>query len=496
MVGREPAPADETAPSEAPGAPRYLWYYGLEAAPFRASIDPGAVWLAPAHRAVLSTLTAAITADDGLFLLTGDIGTGKTSLAHRLAETLSHAGALVGYVCRPGLDLEDFRETVLAAFQVDGQPRTRGALISSLQDLLDRAAAMRGKAVIVIDEAQNLSPRLFQEIREVLALAASRRDAGLAVLLVGHTTLATRFAADPNTPAVRAAYTLPGLSAEEVASYIRHALAAAGSSAEIFSAAAVREIASLSLGAPGAINIIADRALLMGEARGVRPIQRAIIQHCCKTPASPSLEENGWRRAHAPVRQLGLRWSRMTHSPGRRRIVLVSALLIGILATGAQLSARSWLTWPWHEALDEPSTSTSAASYARAPANPQDQRSPDSADAPARAVVPSGSSTAPVLPSPAERAPSPVAAAGTTVSAAAEGTPPLPPGPVRAVSASSREVRSTPVERATPTRRSPEAPPAPSPASQQVEAPSDGPDPSAVIDWLVRESSSGRRDSR
>jgi general secretion pathway protein A len=503
MVTREPAPEDATAPSETPGAPRYLSFYGLETPPFRASVAPAALWLAPAHEAVLATLTAAIRNSPGLFLLTGDIGTGKTSLANRLSEALARSGTRIGHVCRPGLDLADFGEAVLAAFDVPGDAHTREGFAVAIQDLLDRAAARQRKVLLVVDEAQGLSPRLLQEIRELTAPDVRGRS-GLSVLLVGHTDLATRLSQGPDALAVRAACALPPLSPDEVASYIRHALTAAGCADEVFTAAATREIASLSRGAPGAINIIGDRALLMGETRGVRPIQRAIIQDCCRTPASLTLERTASRREHRAVPLWSGRWSAaVAHSPGRRRVVLVVVLLTGIVATGARLSAPSWLTWPRHDSLDEPATRSSTGSAGMNPSDggPARQSLPARGDTTGRAVEPSAPAgpSSPAVPPPALRArrpapsaPSPMAATPDPADAVAS----LPAKPVRSVDPGHDiPARSVPPE--TLSSNLAEAPATPRTANRRAEVQAEGPDPSAVIDWLVRESASpGRHGSR
>ncbi len=494
MRAWELAPLSETAPSDTPGAHRYLSFYRLQAPPFRASADPGMLWLGKAQRAALTTLTAAIRDGDGLFLLTGDIGTGKTSLANRLSEELGEAGMLVGSVRRPGLDSLDFLQAVLAAFNMAREIHTRTDFVVAFQELLDRAGSADRKVLLVVDEAQGLSPQLLREIRDLPALQIAGRHR-LAVLLVGHTELGAKLSKDPQAAArqrIAAACSLAPLSPDEVASYIRHALATAGSDDEVFSAPAVGEIASLSRGAPGAINIICDRALLMGAARGARPITPSIIQDCCRTPASPGQESARLRRTRKPVRRLTpIRGGRIRSHRSRPRLGLALGLLAtGLLVIGAQFLSPSWLAWLWHDSTGRSSAHPSGPSSE--PDNAAAEKVAQAAEATEARVPPAD---------PALRA----------QERALEELPASPAAPADASPVEAKPTLSTRVKRAKATdasyrdssaRREAGATPAfpqadvserPSPNDRPRETRAEAPDPSAVIDWLVRESSPGRR---
>src|SRR5687767_7278450 len=100
------------------GPDRHLPFYGLTAPPFQSGADPARLWLGDAHRAIVETLTRAIRDGNGIAILTGDAGTGKTSLAQRLIATLGPGGISVGRVSSPGQAPSDFYEAVLSAYGV------------------------------------------------------------------------------------------------------------------------------------------------------------------------------------------------------------------------------------------------------------------------------------------------------------------------------------------------------------------------------------------
>jgi len=494
MRAWELAPLSETAPSDTPGAHRYLSFYSLQAPPFRASADPRMLWLGKAQYAALTTLTAAIRDGDGLFLLTGDIGTGKTSLANRLSEGLGEAGMLVGSVRRPGLDPLDLLQAVLAAFNVAPEIHTKADFVVAFRELLDRAGSAHRKVLLVVDEAQGLSPQLLQEIRELPALQTAGRHR-LAVLLVGHTELGAKLSEEPQAGArqrIAAACSLAPLSPDEVASYIRHALATAGSDDEVFNTPAVREIASLSRGAPGAINIICDRALLMGAARGARPITPSIIQDCCRTPASPGRGSARSSRTRTPVRLLTLSWGgRITSDRARPRLGFVLGLLAAaLLVIGAQFLSPPWLEWLWQDSTSR----SSAHSTSQSPG----QNNAAAAET-AQVAEATEASVAPAEPAfrAQERAPEELPASpAARADASSVGAKPTLPARVKRAKATDASYQGAPARReasATPAFPQADVSGMPSSKDRPRETRPEAPDPSAVIDWLMRESSPGRR---
>ena len=245
---------------------------------------------------------------NGIALLTGDAGTGKTSLAQRLIAMLGPAGISVGRVSSPGQAPSDFFEAVLSAYGVRRPVHDKDTFAACIRDVLARAAARGDKVLLVVDEAQGLGHELLREVGDLSALAAASGHP-LVILLVGETRL-TAALQDDRHAALReriiARCAVPPLGPDEVGAYVRHYLDAAGAVTEVFSPEAIRTIASLSRGAPGAINIIGDRALLVGRARRARPITEAIVSDCGRSPGSPSAAAADFDRS-SPRATLGAR---------------------------------------------------------------------------------------------------------------------------------------------------------------------------------------------
>ena len=203
---------------------------------------------------------------------------------------LGPAGISVGRVSSPGHAPSDFFEAVLSAYGVRRPVHDKDTFAACIRDVLARAAARGDKVLLVVDEAQGLGHELLREVGDLSVLAAASGHP-LVILLVGETRL-TAALQDDRHAALReriiARCAVPPLGPDEVGAYVRHYLDAAGAVTEVFSPEAIRTIASLSRGAPGAINIIGDRALLVGRARRARPITEAIVSDCGRSPGSPS----------------------------------------------------------------------------------------------------------------------------------------------------------------------------------------------------------------
>ena len=337
-----PSPHDAALAVDLPALERHLPFYGLASAPFRAGVDPGRLWLGPQQRALLDTLAGTIREREGIVLLTGDVGTGKTTLAQRLVSALGRPGFAVGWVSSPGTASSDFFEAVLSAYGVRQPAQNRDAFAAAFERVLARAGAAGDRVLLVVDEAQGLSDEVLDEIGPLAAMA-SGRGGSLVILLVGETRLDAALGRDRHAglrERVVARSTVPALSADEVGAYVRHCLDAAGAVTDVFDANAIRRVAALSAGAPGTINIICDRALLAGRAQRARPISAAVVDECYPEPG-----------ARAPKPAARQPWTRRPVSfppaPRRRGRVYVTAAATVLLVTGAP-----YLAW-WVIGLDD-----------------------------------------------------------------------------------------------------------------------------------------------
>jgi general secretion pathway protein A len=272
-----PGPGELGGP---PDPPAYLAHYDLRAVPFPARAAAGALWLGPARRAPLDELADAARRGSGVLVLTGDAGSGKTSLASALAHLLGDGTALVARAGSFGPEPADLFAAVARACGVAGAPENREDFHAALTPLLDRASAAGRTVLLILDEAQRLGHHLLREVQE-LSLVGSERGRRLVILLVGQPELDAalgdaRHAALARRIAARCA--LEPLTADEVGDYVRHCLRAAGTRHDIFGADAVREIARLSRGIPARIGALADQALLTGQRRGARVLRRHSVE--------------------------------------------------------------------------------------------------------------------------------------------------------------------------------------------------------------------------
>jgi general secretion pathway protein A len=258
----------------------YLSYYGLRAEPFPANADQKFLWLGRTHRVVLAMLMAAIRQSDGIFLLTGDVGAGKTSLASGLIDGLSDEGFVIGRVPNPGSESSDFYQTVANAYAIRGTCQSKAAFVPHFLQLLRSAGASQKKVLLIIDDAHNLSHELLRAIGDFSTIATALGHA-LAIVLVGQNDLNTTLSEEQHTDLRRritARCAVDSLTPDEVGEYIRHCLKIAGAEDGVFSDDAIPVIASISQGAPGLINTICKDALLTGFGRQARVIDREIIE--------------------------------------------------------------------------------------------------------------------------------------------------------------------------------------------------------------------------
>ncbi|PYR29439.1 MAG: hypothetical protein DMF92_11790 [Acidobacteria bacterium] len=305
---RSPAPAlTDTRP--------YETFYGLNEQPFDLSSDPKFLYHSVSHDRVAEELLGAIRARDGIVVLTGGIGTGKTTVCHAVLELLDRR-TLTSFVLDPFVAVEDLLKTVLVDFGVisrDDLARGRLAQASradlsvTLREFLKSLAALQAFAVVIIDEAQNLPIDVLQQI---CALADVADDQPLRqVVLVGQPNL-LRLLRRPEFRVLDGRIVhceLEPLAEDEITEYITHRLAVAGSNARVeFSDRAVERVYDLSEGVPRVINLLCDRALIFGHLASASVIERAAIDKAAhQLGLARTLTRVGWA-ARAAMAALAL----------------------------------------------------------------------------------------------------------------------------------------------------------------------------------------------
>jgi type II secretory pathway predicted ATPase ExeA len=259
------------------GRSPYLSYYGLHVEPFQQNLDPRFLWIGERSGGALAALKSGVRENKGLLLLTGDVGTGKTTLTNALIEALSDE-VDVAKIPYPRLDPLDFFRVLATAYSLTAPVGSREMFLVALERFLSQAAVKARSVLLVVDEAQSLSPELFEEI---WSLAATARAVN--VLLVGQTELKamlSRAEAAGGGPRVAITRTIDPLAAGEVGAYIEHRLRVAGATQTPFGPDAIHAIFALSRGIPRVINAICDLALLSGCERGLPTIDSETIRNC------------------------------------------------------------------------------------------------------------------------------------------------------------------------------------------------------------------------
>jgi len=273
----------------------YEAYYNLKAMPFQITTDPRFLWLGEKHSEALATLKYGILENKGFLLLTGDVGTGKTALINRLVKMIDVA-AIVAKVPDPGLSSIDFFNFLAVEFEMNKKFDSKGAFLIDLKNFLHNAYEKHKKVLLIIDEAQRLNHELLEQIRLLSNIELQNRKL-INIFFVGQTEFGEMLM-DERNRAVRqritVSYHIEPLTEVEAREYIKHRLKIAGSTREIFTKDAIREIFSFSGGYPRLINIICDHALLTGYASGLKSIDKKVIQECERELQIP-LEVGGER---------------------------------------------------------------------------------------------------------------------------------------------------------------------------------------------------------
>ena len=259
----------------------YESFYGLKKKPFQITTDPSFLWMGKKHREALSTLKYGVMDNKGFLLLTGEVGTGKTTLINRLVEDI-HGKAYTAKIPDPGLSKYDFYRMVSRYFGLPIEVRTKSDFIEPFSRFLNDAHEEKKSVLLLIDEAQRLKHDLMEEIRLLSNL--ERQDAKLLnIFFVGQNEFNSILLQPENRALMRRitiTYNIDPLDQSETCEYIRHRLKTAGAGYDIFSTAAMEAVFDFSRGYPRQINIICDLAMFFSSQVSRRTISRKIVSQC------------------------------------------------------------------------------------------------------------------------------------------------------------------------------------------------------------------------
>ena len=295
----------------------YLDYFGLRDYPFSITPDPAYLYLSPQHQEALAHLLYGAEENGGFVLLTGEVGTGKTTLLRALLEQpLDNID--VALCLNPQLTAVELIATVCDELHIDYPPGETSlkTLIDALNRHLLRTHALGRRTVVVIDEAQNLSRDVLEQVRLLTNLETHRHKL-LHIMLVGQPEL-QRLLSQPDlrqlAQRITARYHLQPLAQSEIATYVQHRLRVAESDEPLFTATAIRLIYHYSRGVPRLINIICDRALLGAYAAGKPVVGARVLRQAAR-------EVLALETQIAPLRARGI------------SLAAATAILIGIVVT-------------------------------------------------------------------------------------------------------------------------------------------------------------------
>ena len=247
----------------------YEQFYGLKENPFNVTPNPDYLFLGENHKEALAQLLYGVREKKGFIVITGEVGTGKTTLVHYLLDKLDgNNHTKTAFLFNPKLTVNDFIQYILKDLGVRVQGQTKGEYLHNLHRYLLNAYRKDERVVLIVDEAHGLNPELLEEIRLLSNLETSKSKL-LQIVLVGQPEL-DRTLAQPEFRQLKQRINLrcylPPLSEKEAKEYVEKRLRTAGAKEPLFTGKALREIYSISRGTPRLINILCDNALLNGYA--------------------------------------------------------------------------------------------------------------------------------------------------------------------------------------------------------------------------------------
>jgi type II secretory pathway predicted ATPase ExeA len=258
----------------------YKSFFGLRALPFGASPDPRFLFLRPQIREALACLQYGIAARKGFVVMTGEVGTGKTTLLKTVLGTFTKVRISTAFVFNPCLDVLDFFEFVLTDFGIPPRTRTKSGMLLQLNRWLIERYRDRHLCAIVIDEAQNLSWELLEEIRLLTNLETSSEKL-VQIVLSGQPELEEKLY-HPSLRQLRQRVSLwcrtQPLNGEETHAYIEERLRIAGATQPVFLPEAAELVHRYSEGIPRIINLLCEQALINAYVEQVKPIPAYIVE--------------------------------------------------------------------------------------------------------------------------------------------------------------------------------------------------------------------------
>ncbi len=277
----------------------YASYFGLNDNPFAITPDPRFLFLSARHTEALAHLLYGVTESGGFIQLTGEVGTGKTTLVRTLLEKLPD-NVDAALIINPRVTVLEFLRSICRELDIDWNPaQTAQDLIDTLNLHLLKAHENGRRVVLIVDEAQGLSAEVLEQVR-LLTNLETREQKLLQIILVGQPELRELLARTELrqlAQRITGRYHLTPLSAAETGAYVNHRLTVSGAMAPIFTQSALRRLQRISGGIPRLINIICDRALLGAYTLELRQVDGTLVKRASKEVLGEDPRKDPpWRR--------------------------------------------------------------------------------------------------------------------------------------------------------------------------------------------------------
>ncbi|USX19451.1 AAA family ATPase [Oxalobacteraceae bacterium OTU3REALA1] len=320
----------------------YTHFFNLKQSPFSIAPDPRYLFMSERHREALAHLLYGIGSGGGFVLLTGEIGAGKTTVCRCFMEQIPE-NCKLGYIFNPKLSVEELLLSICDEFGIELPPQGAGAVsvkgyVDAINAYLLASHAQAKNNVLIIDEAQNLSAEVLEQLRLLTNLETSERKL-LQIILIGQPELRTMLARpelEQLAQRVIARYHLGSLTEAETGAYIEHRLAVAGASAIApFPRRLIGLVHSLAKGVPRRINLLCDRALLGAYVENQPQVTRVILRRAASEVFSGQEVAPGASLASSA----GRRWPLV--AAGALGGVIISAVLWQLAAHDAKPGMQS-----------------------------------------------------------------------------------------------------------------------------------------------------------
>ena len=329
----------------------YASYFGLSDNPFAITPDPRFLFLSARHTEALAHLLYGVTESGGFIQLTGEVGTGKTTLVRTLLEKLPD-NVDAALIINPRVSVLEFLRSICRELDIDWKlAQTPQDLIDALNARLLKAHENGRRVVLIVDEAQGLQAEVLEQVR-LLTNLETRQQKLLQIILVGQPELReilSRNELRQLAQRITGRYHLTPLSGSETRAYVNHRLTVSGAMAPIFTAAAVRSLQRISGGIPRLINIICDRALLGAYTHELRQVDAPMVRRAAREVLGDSQGRPSLRPAIlvaclllvVAVAATGLFWN--ASSTGGGVAPAAEAAVEPVSAKPVQQSLSSWL---------------------------------------------------------------------------------------------------------------------------------------------------------